>query len=208
MSSRKNKKFRGVLKFHGKAVETILLEASAIVKGMGASSWFPTPTVALADVTKAIGAVTTAMSAARFKTLGLVETRDDLLADLEMLLRVNLTYVDKVANDNPKHALEIYADACITPAKVAIANHGYRVHATKEQGGLFIMTKRVLFASYDFQVSTTPKDDTSWKSLMKHGYCKYIATGLQSSTLYYVRVIITDRTGVSATSSVLSAVVN
>jgi hypothetical protein len=207
-SSKSAPKFNALLEFTRKSVPQIITESQGIVQGMSNNPWFPNPPVALATVTTAINSVIAAQTAAQTRAKGTVAAMHAQVQALEIYLRQLANYASSVANQNPANGQAILAGANFFQRKKPVnPNNGYRVHATKVPGQLFIMTVRVLRASYEFEMTTDTTNPASWTNIYKGTKCKFIKTGLTSGTRYYIRVKTVTVNGESAPSDVLSSVV-
>jgi hypothetical protein len=204
----KPRKFTALLKLTRKSIPQIIAEAQGIVQGMTGNTWFPAPPITLASVTAAINGLTAAQTAAASKTKGTVAAMHALVPPLENMLKLLASYVTSVANQNPADGDAIIKGANLYQrTKPQNPDNGYRVHATKVAGQLFIMTVRVPRASYEFEMTTDPTNATSWVNIYKGLKCKFLKTGLTSGTRYYIRVKTVTLAGESAPSDVLSSVV-
>jgi hypothetical protein len=208
LASKKPRKFSAVLDFSGKSVSLIITESRAIVAGMTGNPWFPSPPVPLATVTTAIDNVAAQQTKAGTGLRGAVPAMHALVVTLEGLLKQLASYVSNVANENAADGNAIIAGAHMYQRrKAAKTNNGYRVHATKTAGELFIMTVKVPRAFYEFEMTTDPNNASSWTLIYKGPKVKFIKTGLVSGTRYYIRVKTVTVAGESAPSDVLSSVV-
>jgi hypothetical protein len=206
--SQKVKKVHAALYLNKKSVTQIISESKAIVLGMTGNKDFPQPVPALADVTQAIDNLVAANVIAQSRTKGTTAHMHSFLRTLEILLYQLVTYAEGVANSDPTNAQAILTGIPLTLRKVAVQiNNGYRVHPTKTPGELFIMTPKVLYATYNFESTTDPTNPGSWVSIYKCSKCKFIKTGLISGTRYFIRVKVTDRSGESLPGNVLNSIV-
>jgi len=202
------KRYLAVLDLAKKSIPQIISEAQGIVQGMTGNTWFPAPPVALTAVTASINSLVTAQTAAQTRAKGTAAAMHTLVLSLEVQLKQLANYVSSVANQNPASADAIISEAnMLQRRKPANPNNGYRVHATKVAGQLFIMTVRVLRASYEFEMTTDTTNPASWTNIYKGPKCKFLKTGLISGTRYYIRVKVVTIAGESAPSDVLSSVV-
>jgi hypothetical protein len=205
--SKSAKKYSAALYFKGKSVPQIVAEAQGIVQGMTGNTWFPSPPMPLPTVSTAISNVASAQVVAQTKARGAAATMHAFVKVLEGMCKQLATYVCSVANANPNSGDAILSSANMTQRKAPIVvKKGYRVHATRNFGELFIMTVRVLKATYNFEMTTDPTGATGWASIYTGTKCKFVKTGLVSGTRYFVRVIVTGVNGVEPPSLVLSAV--
>jgi hypothetical protein len=204
----KPRKFTALLKLTRKSIPQIIAEAQGVVQGMTGNAWFPAPPVTLAAVTGAINSLVAAQTAAATKAKGTVAAMHALVPPLEAMLRELASYVSSVANQNPTDGDAIIKGANLFQrTKPQNPSNGFRVHATKVAGQLFIMTVKVPRAAYEFEMTTDPTNAASWVSIYKGLLCKFLKTGLISGTRYYIRVKTVTLAGESAPSDVLSSVV-
>lgn len=112
-----------------KVVAQLITYATGIVTGMSNNPAFPNPVVALATVTSAITALSTAETAALTRLKGTAATRDEKRAALVSLLEQLRAYVQAQADASPENGASIIQSAGMAVRKVA--THGPRTFTAK-----------------------------------------------------------------------------
>ncbi|HXC06062.1 MAG TPA: fibronectin type III domain-containing protein [Bacteroidia bacterium] len=204
----KPRKFTALLKLKDKSIPQLIAEAYGIVDAMTGNPWFPVLSVPLTVVKQAIDKLVAAQTLAQTRARGTAAAMHVEAATVEVMLKQLAGDVTYVAGQNPDDGDAIIQSAHMYQrSKPVNPSNGYRVHATSNSGELFIMTRRVPHAGYEFEMSTDPHLESSWTTIYKGLKCKCLKTGLQSGTRYYIRVRTITNVGESVPSDVLSSVV-
>jgi hypothetical protein len=168
---------------------------------------FPTPSPALTIITSANNALETAYLAAQH---GGKDTTANMHAKEEALniqVKLLMAYVTSIAEANPASA-----EAIILSAGMQIKGKGGRtlvsfaVDALKEAGKIRIMIKFVARATFHFQMSTAPGDESSWQTIYEGTQAKFIKAGLTSGTRYFFRAAVIDKNGRSSWTEPMSSI--
>lgn len=178
-----------------------------IVTSMTGNPNFSTPSPTLASITTAINALETAYLTAQgggVDDTAMMHARQDAL---DALMKTLGYYVEGIANNNP-----LTAEAVVLSAGMAIKNSSTRqarefsVDPGEHPGEVWLQTKYARNASFVWQMSTNPLNETDWNIIGVSTQSSFAKTGLTSATRYYFRVAVVDKNGQGPWSHVLNMI--
>lgn len=163
----------------------------AIVTAMTGNAYFPDPFIELNKVTQAVNQLSNAYEDSQLPNSGpdataLVQTRKfELFTRVEALA----SYVQYVANTDHAEGDSIIFSANMS-VKTLPTNTGrfFQVFNDKVSGNVSMRTRSEGDASYEWQYTTTPADDSSWVALPSTSVANTTAKGYKAGTRVYFRV--------------------
>jgi hypothetical protein len=196
-----------ILKLALMSVPAKIEKGRTIVQNMMGNVYFSSPMPALETVTGLINDLETAHLAAAnggMEDTAIMRVREQAL---DLALKTLAAYVESVANANPTEAEVIVLSAGMDVKRKSTAvRNGFVARSTGELGVVMVRTPSVRRATYEFQVTTTPEDEASWKTVQAGTRSKLILKGLTSATRYFFRVRLVNSEGIQPWSEVKSAV--
>jgi hypothetical protein len=197
-----------ILKLALMSVPAKIEKGRTIVQNMMGNVYFSSPMPALETVTGLINNLETAHLAAAnggTEDTAIMRVREQAL---DLALKTLAAYVESVANANPTEAEAIVLSAGMDVKRKSTAvRNGFEARSTGELGVVMVRTPFMSrTTTYEFQVTTTPEDEASWKTVQAGTRSKLILKGLTSATRYFFRVRLVNSEGIQPWSEVKSAV--
>ena len=178
-----------------------------VVVSMTGNPNFPTPNPALSIITTANNAFETAYLAAQHGGKEATATMHVKEEALDILVRLLMAYVSTIAAGNPAGAESIILSAGMqVKGKGGRTSVDFAVDALKETGKIRIMTRFVKRATFHFQMSTNPGEESSWQTIYEGTLSKIIKSGLVSGVRYFFRAAVIDKNGRGAWTEPLSSI--
>ena len=189
------------------SVPRLIIQGNAIVAAMTGNAYFPSPTPPLAHVAARIAALQAAHTVVRTWKKGGAEMRQPKVRDVADALKALRDHVQRVADLDPKHAVEIIVSAGMS-VKGSSA-HKPKAPLTAKQGnlpGLVLLFAKAAAkrAAYQWQWSL---DKETWISLPQTLQANTSVHGLTAGTMYYFRVCAITKTGAGRWSNSVSLLV-
>ncbi|MFI5149473.1 MAG: hypothetical protein ACHQRM_07035 [Bacteroidia bacterium] len=158
---------------------------------------YPKPTPSLRTMDKLIDEMQEALIASNLSDrmkMGLIRVaRKALLIAVKQLG----AYVEALANKYPDEALTYVHEAMMNDKKQTSRNKLYFAMKSGPAKGEITLTALAGRKSYsmEFQITTTPRNEDSWKTVQQKTKSSVTISGLERGTLYYGRCIRTDSSG-------------
>jgi hypothetical protein len=181
-------------------------KARSIVAGMTGNAHFSSPVPALDTV----NTLTNELEAAQVAALsgGPEDTahRNVKERELELALKTLAAYVETVANGHPALAEEIVLSAGMTVKKhTAPVVDDFEVKSTGKPGQIRVRKRHEPFTFVIVQMTATPGDESTWKTIRSSSRGRFTMSGLTSGTRYYFRAAVYARDGQRPWTEVKSA---
>jgi len=202
------KKVVVVLKLSRFSIPEKVEKGRFIVTSMTGNANFPTPSPDLATITTQVNELETASIAAAGG--GVDETANMHAKEhvLDLSLKSLAAYVESIANSDP-----VNAEAIALSSGMDVKSGGtrsaqqFQVESTGNPGEVKLSTRSADRATFLFQVSTDPVNESSWTSIGQSTRAKMVKTGLVSGVRYYFRVAMIDKNGQNPWSDVKNTIV-
>jgi hypothetical protein len=136
-------------------VPLLLTKARLIVSSVGKSSWFEEPQPSIETIEAAIAALDEAETATLTRAVGTVAVRDEKRRDLVALLQQLASYVQGIADKNPKHAATIIEGSGLSMKKAPTLKERVFVAMDGKNAGTakLVAPRLAKYDTYEWQYS-------------------------------------------------------
>jgi hypothetical protein len=177
------------LGFRNLAVPALIQNSRHYVESMTGNPYFPAPVPPLGDITLQAEELEKAYQASLTRERGKVDVMRDEENKLRVLLKPLANYVERIANDDNPPGTDVIQKAGMMERRIPSLKPKYfTVLNGKISGEVIIDAKAYRSSVYIYEMTTDPRDSSSWRTLYFGTKVKYIQTGLNSGTRYYFRM--------------------
>ncbi len=199
-------RFIVVLGLNRLSVSNLLTFGRSVKAAMTGNANFPTPEPTLTVLNTAINNLSNEKTAPF--TPGKTARVRQYAIELRQVLTELGYYVESVANVTPSDAVSVIESAGMRVKRSRTTpDNGFRLKTTGSNGEIEARTKSANRATFEFQTTVTPADETTYVKVYSGTRASCIARSLDSGKRYYFRVRKTDKDGEGDWSNVLNIIV-